>query len=308
MLNYLARRVVGVLVVALGVMTITFILTSAIPGDVAIFYAGPHATAQVIAETRHTLGLDQPKIVQYFKYLWLALHGDFGHSATLDEPVLTALFSRVPATALLAATVIVIEIAMAIVMGTLAALYRDGPIDRLVAGLAALGVSLPGFWVGIMLLYLVAFRLNLLPLGGYDNPVWLYLILPAVTQGVPWGFWYARILRESLVGTLNEDYCRTARSKGLKRRMIVLRHALPNAILPVITIAAMDFGQLLGGIVVIEAVFSWPGIGQLAYQSLQNLDVPMVIGTVLFTGLCIALLNIVADLMRVMIDPRTRLA
>ncbi len=308
MIRYLLQRLGGLVVVLLGVLTITFILTSAIPGDVAVFYAGPHASAQVLAETRHALGLDQPKIVQYFKYLWQVLHGNFGQSATQDAPVLTVLLQHVPATALLAVTVIIIEIVMAIVLGTLAAVDRDGPVDRIVSGLAALGVSLPGFWVGIMLLFLIAFKLSWLPLGGYDNPVWLYLILPAVTQGVPWGFWYARILRASLVETLHEDYCRTARSKGLVRRVVVARHALPNAIIPVLTIAAMDLGQLLGGIVVVEVVFSWPGIGQLAYQSLQNLDVPMVVGVVLFTALCIALLNIVADVLRALIDPRVRLA
>jgi len=298
MLSYLTRRLGWLLVVLLGVLTITFILTSAIPGDVAIFYAGPHASPQLLAETRHNLGLDRPKIVQYVTYVWQVVHGNFGQSATLDEPVLLAILQRVPATALLAAAVIVIEIIMAVLLGTLAALNRDGPIDRLVAALAALGVSLPGFWIGIMLLFVVAFKLSLLPLGGYGDPVWLYLILPAATQGVPWGFWYARILRASLTETLHEDYCRTAKSKGLGQRLVV----------PVLTIAAMDLGQLLGGIVVVEVVFSWPGIGQLAYQSLQNLDVPMVVGTVLFTALCIALLNIVADLLRVFIDPRIRLS
>jgi len=308
MATYLAGRIGGLVVVLLGVMTITFILTSAIPGDVALFYAGPHATARVIAETRHTLGLDQPKIVQYLRYVWLVLHGDFGESATLNEPVLTALLQRLPATALLAGSVIAIEIVLALVLGTLASMNRDGPLDRLLAAFAALGVSLPGFWIGIMLLFVVAFKLNALPLGGYGDPVWLYLILPAATQGVPGGFWYARILRASLCETLGADYCRTARSKGMPRRLVVVRHALPNAIIPVLTIAAMDLGQLLGGIVVVEVVFSWPGIGQLAYQSLQNLDVPMVIGTVLFTALCISLLNIVVDLLRLAIDPRVRLA
>jgi len=306
-LSYIIRRLGWLLVVLLGVLTITFVLTSAIPGDVAIFYAGPHASAQVLAETRHTLGLDQPKFVQYAAYVWQVLHGNFGQSATLGEPVLQAILERLPATALLASAVILIEVAMAVIFGTLATLHRDGPIDRLVAGLASLGVSLPGFWIGIMLLFVVAFKYSLLPLGGYGDPVWLYLILPAATQGVPWGFWYARILRASLVETLPADYCRTARSKGLSQRLIVLRHALPNAIIPVLTIVAMDFGQLLGGIVVVEVVFSWPGIGQLAYQSLQNVDVPMIVGAVLFTALCIALLNIVVDLLRVYIDPRVRL-
>lgn len=246
--------------------------------------------------------------MQYLRYVWLVLHGDFGESATLNEPVLTALLQRLPATALLAGSVIAIEIVLALVLGTLASMNRDGPLDRLLAAFAALGVSLPGFWIGIMLLFVVAFKLNALPLGGYGDPVWLYLILPAATQGVPGGFWYARILRASLCETLGADYCRTARSKGMPRRLVVVRHALPNAIIPVLTIAAMDLGQLLGGIVVVEVVFSWPGIGQLAYQSLQNLDVPMVIGTVLFTALCISLLNIVVDLLRLAIDPRVRLA
>ena len=307
MVSYLMRRLGWLLVVLLGISIVTFTLVSLIPGDVATFYGGQHATAQSLAETRHALGLDQPKIIQYFKYVGRTLQGDFGESATQDEPVLTAVLSRLPASALLAVAVIVTELVIAIVMGTLAAMREGGIIDRAVAGLAALGVSLPGFWIGTMLLYLVAYRLGLLPLGGYGDPRWEYLILPAATQGVPFGFWYARILRASLRGTLHDDYIRTARSKGLARRKIVLRHALPNAILPVLTIAAMDLGQLLGGIVVIEVVFSWPGIGQLAYQGLQNLDAPLVLGTVLFTGLCIALLNILVDLLRFAIDPRIRL-
>lgn len=308
MVAYLTRRFGWLLIVLLGVLTITFVLVSLIPGDVAIFYAGPHATAQVIAETRHNLGLDQPKIVQYVKYLWATLHGNFGQSATLDEPVLTAIGQRVPATLKLAVAIIFLEMTVMLVFGILSSLFEGSILDRAVAGFAALGVSLPGFWIGIVLLFVVGFKLDLLPLGGYGDPWILYIILPAATQGVPGGFWYARILKASLVGTLHEDYIRTARSKGLARRIIVVRHALPNAIIPVLTIAAMDLGQLLGGIVVIEAVFSWPGIGLLAYQALQNLDVPMVVGTVLFTALCIALLNIVADLLRVAIDPRVRLA
>lgn len=308
MIAYMARRFVSLLLVLLGVLTITFVLVSLIPGDVAIFYAGPHASAQVIAETRHTLGLDQPKIVQYFTYLWHTLHGNFGQSATLDEPVLTAISQRLPATALLAGSIIFLEMAVMLIFGILSSLYEDSLLDRITAALASLSISLPGFWIGIVLLFVVAYKLNLLPLGGYGDPVILYLILPAATQGIPGGFWYSRILKASLAETLHEDYIRTARSKGLARRLVVIRHGLPNAIIPVLTVAAMDLGQLLGGVVVIEAVFSWPGIGLLAYQALQNLDVPLVVGTVLFTALAIALLNIVADLLRVVIDPRIRLA
>jgi peptide/nickel transport system permease protein len=308
MAAYLLRRLIGVLIVVLGVLTITFFLISMIPGDVAVFYAGPHATAQVIAETRHELGLDQPRYIQYFRYLWQTLQGNFGQSATLDEPVLTAIIQRVPQTAMLAGAVIFLEMVVMLLFGVLSALYEDSPIDRFTAGFAALGISLPGFWVGTVLLYIVAYKLSLLPLGGYGNPVIVYLILPAVTVGVPGGFWYARILRASLIDTLHTDYVRTARSKGLARRQVVIRHALPNAILPVITIAAMDLGQLLGGLVVIETVFSWPGIGLLAYNGVQNLDVPLVVGTTLFAALCIAVLNIVADLLRFVIDPRVRLA
>jgi peptide/nickel transport system permease protein len=307
MVTYLTHRLIGLLIVLLGVLTITYFLVSMIPGDVAIFYAGPHASAQVIAETRHELGLDQPKIVQYFKYLWQTLQGNFGQSATLQEPVFTALLQRAPTTALLAGAVITLEMVVMLIMGTLSSVYEDSLIDRVTAALAALAVSLPSFWVGIILLFIVGFKWNLLPLGGYGDPVILYLILPAATLGVPGGFWYARILKANLAETLHADYIRTARSKGLRRALIVIRHALPNAILPVITIAAMDLGQLLGGVVVTETVFSWPGVGLMAYQALQNLDVPLVVGSVLFTALCISLLNIVADLLRVIIDPRVRL-
>lgn len=307
MLAYLLRRLVGVLIVVLGVLTITFFLVSMIPGDVAVFYAGPHASGQVIAETRHALGLDQPKYIQYLKYLWQTLHGNFGQSATLDEPVLTAILQRLPQTAMLAGAVIFLEMVVMLIFGTLSAMYESSPIDRLTAGCAALGISLPGFWVGTVLLFVVAYKLSLLPLGGYGDPVILYLILPAVTVGVPGGFWYARILRASLIEILHADYIRTARSKGLVRRNVVIRHALPNAIVPVITIAAMDLGQLLGGLVVVETVFSWPGIGFLAYNGVQNLDVPLVVGSTLFAALCIAVLNIVADLLRLVIDPRVRL-
>jgi peptide/nickel transport system permease protein len=308
MLAYLVRRLFGVLIVGLGVLTITFILVSMIPGDVAIFYAGPHASAQVIAETRHAMGLDQPKYVQYFEYLWQTLHGNFGQSATLGDPVLTVIGQRLPQTALLAGAVILLEMVVMLVFGTLSALYEGSPIDRLTAGFAALGLALPGFWVGTILIFVLGYKLSLLPLGGYGDPVILYLILPAVTVGIPNGFWYARILRASLTETLHTDYVRTARSKGLARSRVTLRHALPNAIIPVLTIAAIDFGQLLGGLVVIETVFSWPGIGFLAYTGVQNLDVPLVIGTTLFTALVIAVLNIVADILRVVIDPRVRLS
>lgn len=304
---FLLRRVLGVLVVAMGVLTITFFLVSMIPGDVAVFYAGPHATAQIIAETRHQLGLDQPKYIQYVKYLWETLHGNFGQSATLDEPVSTAIFQAIPQTGMLAGAVILVELIVMLIFGVLSSLHEGGLIDRITAGLAALGISLPGFWIGTVLLFLIAYKLSLLPLGGYGDPVILYLILPVVTVGVPGGFWYARILRASLIEVLHTDYVRTARSKGLGRVRIVLRHALPNAIIPVLTIAAMDLGQLLGGLVVVETVFSWPGIGMLAYNGVQNLDVPLVIGTTLFTALCIAVLNIVADLLRLVIDPRIRL-
>jgi peptide/nickel transport system permease protein len=308
MLAFLLKRLGGVLVVALGVLTITFFLVSMIPSDVAVFYAGPHASGQEIANMRHVLGLDQPKYIQYVKYLWQTLQGNLGQSATLDEPVSTALLQRLPQTAVLAGAVILIEMLVMLIVGVLSSLYEGSWLDRGAAGLAALGVAAPSFWVGTMLLFIVGYKLNLLPLGGYGDPLISYLILPVITAGVPSGFWYARILRASLLETLHADYIRTARSKGLRRRGVVIRHALPNAIVPVLTIAAMDLGQMLGNLVVIQTVFSWPGIGLLAYQGMQNLDLPLVIGTTLFTALCIAILNIAADLLRIIIDPRVRLA
>jgi peptide/nickel transport system permease protein len=219
----------------------------------------------------------------------------------------TALLQSLPQTAILAGAVILVELAVMLVFGLLSSLYEDSLLDRATARLAALGVSAPSFWIGTMLLFVVGYKLNLLPLGGYGTPLISYLILPAATAGVPSGFWYARILRASLLETLHQDYVRTARSKGLRPRRVVIRHALPNAVVPVITIAAMDLGQMLGNLVVIQTVFSWPGIGLLAYQGMQNLDLPLVIGSTLFTALGIAVLNIGADLLRIVIDPRVRL-
>lgn len=307
MLGYLLRRSLGLLVVLAGILLITFVLVAAIPGDAAIYYAGPHATAASLAETRHTLGLDQPRIVQLGHYLGRLLQGDLGTSSSLDEPVRTAIGDRLPATIELAGAVIALELIVALIVGTLAASQEGGVLDRLLTGLSALGVSLPGFWIGLMLLYLVAFRLNLLPLGGDGSPLPEYLLLPAITQGVPWGFWYARILRATLLEIMGQDYLRTARSKGIGRRGVLIRHALPNAIGPVLTILAMDLGQLLGGIVVVETVFAWPGVGLQAAQALKNLDTPLVIGTLLLSGVAIAVLNLLADLVRGVLDPRIRL-
>ena len=223
------------------------------------------------------------------------------------EATLSFLNAGVPRPTASWGAVIALELIVALVVGTLAASQEGGVPDRLLTGLSALGVSLPGFWIGLMLLSLVAFRINLLPLGGDGSPLPEYLLLPAITQGVPWGFWYARILRATLLEIMGQDYLRTARGKGIGRWGFLIRHALPNAIGPVLTILAMDLGQLLGGIVVVETVFAWPGVGLQAAQALKNLDTPLVIGTLLLSGVAIAVLKLLADLVRGVLDPRIRL-
>lgn len=308
MAGYILRRLGWMLIVLFGVMTATYFLTSFLQADPARLYLGPHATTQELIQMHHILGLDQPKYVQFAKYVWLVLHGNLGRSVYLDQPVLQVILDRLPATAQLAVAIILVQVSLSLVLGSFAAMNEGALLDRTVAVLAALGVSLPGFWLGFLLLYFVAFRLALLPLGGYGSPLILYIILPAVTVGVPGAFAHGRVVRTSVVEALHQDYIRTARSKGLARWRILMRHALPNALIPVVTLAALEFGNLLGGVVLIETVFSWPGIGFQAFQAMQTSDVPVVMGTVLFVALSIALMNIVADVLRATLDPRVRLA
>jgi peptide/nickel transport system permease protein len=240
--------------------------------------------------------------VQYLDFAGRALHGDFGISYKLQTPVLTAILDRFPYSAALALAGIAVELLVGIPIGIVAALRPRSWLDRATMGLAMLGVSAPQFWLGLILLYLFGYTWPIFPLGLAQGPT--SIVLPAVAVGLGGGVWYARILRSSMLEAMGQEYIRTARAKGLRRVRVVLRHAVPNAITPIITMVGLDMAYFLGGIVVVESVFGWPGVGQLAYQAIQNDDIPLIMGTVLFASVIIVLVNIVTDVLYAALNPR----
>ncbi|GAC1045649.1 ABC transporter permease [Rhizobium sp. No.120] len=304
MLSVLARRLVQSALILLGVAAITFILLYALPADPARMIAGRSATPQTVDNIRRELGLDQPLLAQFMHYLNGLLHGDFGRSYAQKTQVTTLILARLPATITLMAAGIFVEVLLGLTLGIIAALDRGGPTDRLVMASAFVGVSAPQFVVALLLLYLFAATLGWFPMSGYGS--FSNIVLPAATLGLLGAGWYARMVRSAMIDVLNQDFIRTARAKGLSARRIILRHALPNAILPIIAMIGIDIGQFMGGVVVVEAVYGWPGIGQLAWQAIQLVDIPIIMGVTLTSALAIILGNLAADLIAPLIDPRIR--
>ena len=298
------RRLVQMALILLGVAAITFVLLYALPADPARMIAGRSATAQTVANIRRELGLDQSLPVQFWSYLSNLLQGNLGRSYAQKTEVATLIVARLPATLTLMFSGIVVEVVLGLTLGTIAAVRRGGFVDRLVMMASFVGVSAPQFVVALLLLYVFAATLGWFPMSGYGT--FSHVVLPAATLGVLGAGWYARMVRSAMIDVLNQDYVRTARAKGLSSRRITFRHALPNAVLPVIAMIGIDIGQFMGGVVVVEAVYGWPGIGQLAWQAIQQVDIPIIMGVTLTSALAIILGNLVADLIAPVIDPRIR--
>jgi len=298
------RRLVQMALILLGVAAITFVLLYALPADPARMIAGRSATAQTVANIRRELGLDQSLPVQFWSYLSNLLQGNLGRSYAQKTEVATLIMARLPATLTLMFSGIVVEVVLGLTLGTIAAVRRGGFVDRVVMMASFVGVSAPQFVVALLLLYVFAATLGWFPMSGYGT--FSHVVLPAATLGVLGAGWYARMVRSTMIDVLNQDYVRTARAKGLSSRRITFRHALPNAVLPVIAMIGIDIGQFMGGVVVVEAVYGWPGIGQLAWQAIQQVDIPIIMGVTLTSALAIILGNLVADLIAPVIDPRIR--
>ncbi len=298
------RRLVQAALILLGVAAITFVLLYALPADPARMIAGRSATAQTVANIRHELGLDQPMVLQFWTYLHNLLSGNLGRSYAQKTDVWTLIVARLPATLTLMLAGIFVEVVLGLMLGTVAAVRRGGFVDRAVMMASFVGVSAPQFVVALLLLYVFAVTLGWFPMSGYGTLA--HVVLPATTLGVLGAGWYARMVRSAMIDVLNQDYVRTARAKGLSSRRIVFRHALPNAILPVIAMIGIDIGQFMGGVVVVEAVYGWPGIGQLAWQAIQQVDIPIIMGVTLVSALAIVIGNLLADLITPLIDPRIR--
>lgn len=305
MISYLGRRIVQSALILLGISLITFALLYLLPADPVRQIAGRSATPATVESIRRQLGLDQPFLVQYGRYLWNLLQGDLGRSYIQRSEVSQLIVARLPATLLLMLGAIVFELLIGLTMGVVAAVRRGTKTDQSLMLVSFVGVSAPQFVVGLLLLYVFAVRLSWFPIGGYGT--FSHLVLPSLTVAVMSSGWYARMMRSSMIDVLRQDYIRTARAKGLARATVLICHALPNAILPIIAMIGIDIGILMGGIVVVESVFGWPGIGQLVWQAIQRVDIPIIMGVTLVSAFAIVLGNLLADMLAPLIDPRIKL-
>jgi peptide/nickel transport system permease protein len=298
------RRLVATFGVVLGVAVLVFLLIHLIPGDPIDVMLGESAQPADRAALRQAMGLDLPILVQLINYLEGLARLDLGRSLYSQRPIIELLAERLPATLELTAVSLAFTLALALPLGLLAAARRDSAWDHGAMSFSLIGVSIPHFWLGPLLIMVFSLWLGWLPVSGREGPG--AVILPALTLGMAMSAILARMIRSSVLEVLNEDYIRTAYAKGLSRRQVVLRHALPNALLPVITILGLQLGGLLAGAVITETVFSWPGIGLLTIEAIQARDYPVVQACVLLISLTYVLVNSLTDLVYALIDPRIR--
>lgn len=330
--RYIAKRLLNLLPVILGITLLVFAFLHLIPGDPAITMLGDRATPQQVAALRERMGLNQPLPLQYFKFLWDLIRLDFGTSIITGVPIAEEIRIRWPATFELSVAAMLVASILGIPAGVLAAVRKNSFVDNLTMSGSLLGVSLPVYWLGLLLIYFFAVNLNWLPPSGrlsidagfafkpitgfyvldallrFDfkalQDVLKHLILPALTLGtIPLAI-LARITRSAMLEVLSQDYIRTARAKGLLERWVIFKHALKNALLPVVTIIGLQFGTLLGGAILTETIFSWPGIGSWIYEGILNRDYPVVQGGVVFVAVAFVLINLIVDLSYAFLDPR----
>jgi len=300
--RYLAKRLFHAILILLGVTFITYLLLYMLPADPARQIAGRSATAETVANIRAQLGLDLPFYQQYFYYLLDLIQGDMGRSWLQKTEVSALISSRLPASLLLMCAGITIELIIGISLGVIAALKRNSPLDKFLMTFSFIGVSSPQFIAAMLFLYLFSVKWALLPIGGYGT--WQHLVLPALTLGLLGSGWYSRMVRSSMIEVIHQDFVRTARAKGISQRRIIIRHIIPNAILPIISMIGIDIGIFMGGLVVVESVFGWPGIGQLVWQAIQRVDIPIIVGVTVVSAVAIVLGNLIADLVAPLVDPR----
>jgi peptide/nickel transport system permease protein len=302
-LEFVARRLLHTALVTLGVVTLVFVALR-LSGDPAATMLPGDASVDELRHLRRTLGLDQPLHVQYVAFLGSAVRGDFGESFRHQQPAFGLVLERLPATLELAFAALLLAVVVALPLGIVAALYRGRAADVLAMGFAVVGQATPYFWMGIMLILVVSVELAWLPTSGRGS--WSHLILPAITLGTHFAASLARLTRTSMLEVLGQNFVTTARAKGLGEPRVVLAHALKNAAVPVVTLIGLQFGMLLGGAVVTETIFAWPGVGRLAVQSIFVRDYPVVQAGVLVLALVFVAINLAVDLLYGTLDPRIR--
>ncbi len=306
MLGYTIRRLLQFVPILIGLVTVLFALLNILPGDPARMMAGPFADPDVVKTIREEMGFDRPLWIQYLDNLWDLARGEFGRSYQSRRPILKDILEVFPKTVQLAIAAELTSALIGIWLGVIAATRRNGWADRLIMTIAALNLSFPLFWLALMLQIVFAVFWRLLPPSGYDSGFDSFIILPAVTLALPSLGLLARITRAALLEIMGEDYIRTARAKGLRGALVMRRHILPNALIPIVTTIGTDFVRLLGGIPIIEVIFAWPGIGKYAYDALVFRDLPALQASVIVLAVSVSLVNLVVDLLYAFINPRIR--
>ncbi|MDQ0198740.1 nickel ABC transporter permease [Neobacillus ginsengisoli] len=294
MLIFIIRRLLQTIPVIIGVTFVVFFIMHLVPGDPAVLLAGEGASKDTINGIRESLGLNRPLYIQYFDYLLSIFQGDLGVSLKNSQPVLNEILVRLPITMELAFYSIIITIVLGMLAGIISAVKQYTLTDVSVMIVALLGISLPSFWLGLMLMYFFSVKLQILPVAGWES--WQNIILPAITLGASGAAIVARMTRSSMLEVIRQDYVRTARAKGLRERVIIYKHALRNALIPVITVVGLQFGALLGGTVLVESIFAINGLGRMIVDAIRMRDLPMVQGGVLFASLIFVIVNLFVDI------------
>jgi peptide/nickel transport system permease protein len=306
MTQYIIRRLLQMIPITLGILTLVFSLIHLIPGDPAIQIAGEGARPQDIENVRKALGLDQPLWSQYVHYLARIAHGDLGRSFRTNESVATEIWTRYPATIQLAFGAMIVAILVAFPLGMISAIYRNSWIDNVARFFALIGVSMPSFWFGPLLIIAFAINRQWFPVSGREEG-FRSIVLPSLTMGLALAAILTRMIRVSVAEELGQLYVTTAIAKGVTRVRAIFRHALKNALIPVITVLALQFGSLLTGAIITEQIFSWPGLGRLLIQSINTRDYPQVQASILVIALTYILVNFISDLLYGVVDPRVKL-
>ncbi|MCI8608708.1 MAG: ABC transporter permease [Firmicutes bacterium] len=304
MYKYIIKRILALIPVLIGVTFIVFMIMSYSPGDPARMLLGAGATAENIEALREEMGLNDPAIVQYGRYLLDLLHGDLGISYVSGDTVAHEIFSRFPNTVALAVGAILFATIVSIPIGIISATKQYSIFDNTGMVIALLGVSMPSFWLGLMLILLFSVYLGWLPSGGVSG--FSSLILPSITLGAESMATITRTTRSSMLEVIRQDYIRTARSKGVPERKVITKHALKNALIPTITVTGIEMGALLGGAILTETVFSWPGVGRLLIDAIQNKNTPVVLGCLVVFSICFGIVNLIVDILYAYIDPRIK--
>ncbi|QDS35361.1 nickel ABC transporter permease [Brevibacillus brevis] len=295
MFVYIIRRLLQMIPVLLGVILVVFLIMQMVPGDPAVLLAGEGASEETIANMRTQLGLDQPIMVQYAQYVTNVFQGDLGTSLRSNLPVWDEIMARLPATIELALASIFVTVVLGMIAGIISATKQYSAADITIMVIALLGVSLPSFWLGLSLIYTFSVKLQLFPVAGWGT--WKHMILPAITLGTAGAAIVARMTRSSMLDVVRQDYIRTAKAKGLRETVIIYKHALKNALIPIITVVGLQFGFLLGGTVLVESVFAINGLGRLIVDAIRMRDLPVVQGGVLIASIIFVFVNLLVDVL-----------